>query len=149
MTRRSDIRTPALALRWQSHDRHPTTTLLAIIGIPIAALVALIGLPPIDIHGPLHYLGVMGPTCGMTRGVMWSARGDILRAWQFNPASLLVVPTIIGLTGRALYGKITNRWLNLHIRWRPWFWIIPAVLILLLSVRQQLNVEFLLANPAG
>jgi hypothetical protein len=37
----------------------------------------------------------------------------------------------------------------LHIRWRPWLWIIPAALILLLSIRQQLNVEFLLANPAG
>jgi hypothetical protein len=149
MTRRTEPSTPALTMRWQSHDRHPTTTRLALIGIPIAALVALVGLPPIDIHGPLHYLGVMGPTCGMTRGVMWSARGDLLRAWQFNPASLLVVPTIIGLTGRALYGKITNRWLNLHIRWRPWWWLIPAVLILLLSIRQQLNVEFLLANPAG
>ncbi len=142
-------RHPVLAVRWEGHDRHPTITRLVLIGIPFVALLAVFGLPPIDIHGPLHYLGIMGPTCGMTRGVMWTARGDLARAWQFNPASLLVLPTMIGLTGRAIYGKITSRWLNLHIRWRPWLWIIPALLILLLSVRQQLNVGFLLANLAG
>jgi hypothetical protein len=139
----------AVALRWEGHDRHPTTTRLALIGIPLAALLAFAGLPPIDIHGPLHYLGIMGPTCGMTRGVMWTTRGDVFRAWQFNPASLLVLPTMIGLTIRAVHGRLSHRWLNLHIRWRPWLWIIPAAILLLLSIRQQLNVEFLLANPAG
>lgn len=134
---------------WETHDRHPTTTKLAIIGIPIAVIVAIVGLPPVDIHGPLHYLGIMGPTCGMTRGVMWSARGDLARAWQFNPASLLVIPSMVALIGRAIYARVTGRWLNLHLRWRPWLWIIPAVLIVLLSLRQQLNVEFLVANPAG
>lgn len=148
-TPRSDIRMPAIVMGWEKHDRHPTTTRLALIGIPLVALLAILGLPPIDIHGPLHYLGIMGPTCGMTRGVMWTARGDLARAWQFNPASLLIIPTMIGLTGRAIYGRIAHRWLNLHIRWRPWLWIIPAALILLLSIRQQLNVGLLLANPAG
>lgn len=119
------------------------------IGIPLVILLALVGLPPVDIHGPLHYLGVMGPTCGMTRGVMWAARGDLVRAWQFNPASLLVIPTIVGLAARAVYGRSTGRWLNLTIRWRPWLWIVPAVLLLLLSIRQQLNIELLLNNPAG
>lgn len=146
---RSDSRMPALVTVREGHDRHPTTTRLAFIGISLVALLAAFGLPPIDIHGPLHYLGIMGPTCGMTRGVMWTARGDLARAWQFNPASLLVIPTMIAVTGRAVYGKITSRWLNLHIRWRPWLWIIPALLILMLSVHQQLNVELLLANPAG
>jgi hypothetical protein len=134
---------------WETHDRHPTTTKLAIIGIPIAAIVAIVGLPPVDFHGPLHYLGIMGPSCGMTRGVMWTVRGDLARAWQFNPASLLVIPSVVALTGRSVYARVTGQWLNLHLRWRPWLWILPAVLIVLLSIRQQLNVEFLLANPAG
>jgi hypothetical protein len=112
-------------------------------------LLAVVGLPPVDIHGPLHYLGIMGPTCGMTRGVMWTARGDLIRAWQFNPASILIMPTMLGLTARMTYGKITGRWLNLRIRWRPWLWMIPAVVILILAIRQQLNIDFLLANPAG
>lgn len=137
------------AFRWEGHDRYPTTTRLALLGIPLTVLLVVLGLPPIDIHGPLHYLGIMGPTCGMTRGVMWAARGDLARAWQFNPASLFVLPTLLIITGRAVYGRLTNRWLSLHIRWRPWLWLIPAALILLLSVRQQLNIELLLANPVG
>jgi hypothetical protein len=143
------ISSPTLALCWEAHDRHPTSTRLVLIGIPLLVLLAVVGLPPVDIHGPLHYLGIMGPTCGMTRGVMWSARGDLALAWQFNPASLLVIPTMISVTARMVYGSVTGRWLNLHIEWRPWLWIIPTVLILLLTFRQQLNIDYLLANPAG
>lgn len=80
---------------------------------------------------------------------MWTARGDLTRAWQFNPASLLVIPAMAGLVGRALHAQITGRWLNLHVRWRPWLWLIPAAIFLLLTIRQQINVEFLLSNPAG
>lgn len=149
MADHTTLKAPAVRFLWESHDRHPTTSRLVLIGMPLTVLLALVGLPPVDIHGPLHYLGVMGPTCGMTRGVMWTARGDLLRAWQFNPASLLVIPAMAGLTARAIYGRITNRWPNLNIRWRPWLWIIPALLLLLLSIYQQLNVDFLLANPAG
>lgn len=134
---------------WEGHDGHPTTTRLVLLGIPLLALVAVVGLPPIDIHGPLHYLGIMGPTCGMTRGAMWSSRGDLLRAWKFNPASLLVIPTILGVTFRAVYGRLRGRWLNLHLRWRPWLWLLPAVILLVLMIHQQLNADFLLANPAG
>jgi hypothetical protein len=85
----------------------------------------------------------------MTRGVMWTARGDLLRAWQFNLASLLVLPTMAGLVARALNGRFAGRWLNLTIRWRPWLWGVSAALILVLSIRQQINIEFLLNNPAG
>ncbi len=142
-------RSSPVALRWEGHDRHPTTTRLALVGIPLVVLLAIVGLPPVDIHGPLHYLGIMGPTCGMTRGVMWAARGDLVRAWHFNPASLLVIPTMVGLSVRITYSRITGRWLNLHIRRRPWLWIISTVLILLLTIRQQLNVDLLVNNPAG
>lgn len=138
-----------VSFRCERNDRHPTITRLALIGIPLTLLLAVLGLPPIDIHGPLHYLGIMGPTCGITRGVMWTVRGDLARAWQFNPASLLVVLTLIGLTIRAAFGRTTGRWLNLHVRWHPWLWLIPALLAVLLAVRQQNNIDLLLANPAG
>ena len=145
----SSNRQPLVSLRWERNDRHSPITRLALIGIPLTILLAVLGLPPIDIHGPLHYLGIMGPTCGLTRGVMWTVRGDLARAWQFNPASLLVVLTLIGLTIRAAFWWTTGRWLNLHLRWRPWLWLIPALLAILLAVRQQNNIDLLLANPAG
>jgi len=143
------IRHPLVSLRWERNDRHTTITRLALIGIPLTILLAVLGLPPIDIHGPLHYRGIMGPTCGLTRGVMWTVRGDLARAWQFNPASLLVILTLIGMTIRAAFGRTTGRWLNLHVRWHPWLWLIPALLVTLLAVRQQNNIDLLLANPAG
>lgn len=124
-------------------------TRLALLGVPLVSAAALVGLPPVDLHGPLHYLGVMGPTCGITRGVMWTARGELARAWQFNPASLLVLPAMAALLIRATLGRVRGRWLNLTVRWRPWLWIVPAILLLLLAIRQQLNAEFLLNNPAG
>lgn len=142
-------RHPVVSLRRERHDRHPAFTRPAVIGIPLTVLVAILGLPPIDIHGPLHYLGIMGPTCGLTRGVMWAVRGDLARAWQFNPASLLVVLTLIGLTIRAALGRTTGQWLTLHLRWRPWLWLIPALLTVFLAIRQQNNIDLLLANPAG
>lgn len=145
----SSNRQTLVSLGWERNDRHPTITRLALIGIPLTILLAVLGLPPIDIHGPLHYLGIMGPTCGLTRGVMWTVRGDLARAWQFNPASLLVVLTMIGLTIRAAFGRTTGRWLTLPLRWRPWLWLIPALLAILLAVRQQINIDLLLANPAG
>jgi len=138
-----------VAVGWDDHDRHPISTRLVLVGIPLVVVVGLVGLPPLDIHGPLHYLGVMGPTCGMTRGVMWSARGDLVKAWQFNPASLVVIPAMALLTVRAAWGRVTGRWLNLSVRRSPWLWVSAAVLVLVLTVRQQLIIDFLLANPAG
>lgn len=135
-------------LRWDDRDRHPTWTRLALVGVPLTGLLAVLGPPPIDLHGPLHYLGVMGPTCGMTRGVMWFVRGDLARAWQFNPASLLVIPGMVLLLGRATIGRLSSRWVNVAVQRRPWLWVVAA-LIVLLAIRQQLNADFLVANPAG
>jgi len=57
-------------LRWEQADRHPTLTPLAAAGLLAAAILAVVGLPPVDLHGPLHRLGIMDPLCGMTRGVV-------------------------------------------------------------------------------
>jgi len=58
-----------LRLHWQPTDRHP--------------VLAAVGLPPVDLHGPLHYLGVMDPLCGMTRGTVAVLRGRplVLNVW--------------------------------------------------------------------
>lgn len=150
MRQHTEVPSPGpISFVWDRRDRHRIWTRLATIGVPLTAVIAVFGLPPADIHGPFHYLGVMSPTCGMTRGVMWLARGDLARAWMFNPGSLLVIPAITSLLVRALYGYSTGRWLTVSLRWRSWLWVIPTLLVLLLAIRQQVNADLLLANPAG
>lgn len=132
----------------EAHDRHPTWTGLALVGVPLTILVAVFGQPPFGLN-LLHYFGVMGPTCGMTRGVMWFARGDLTRAWAFNPASLLVLPSVGLLLVRAAYGRLTGRWLSVSVPRGRWLVIATALVAILLTVRQQLNADFLMEYPAG
>jgi hypothetical protein len=132
----------------EAHDRHPTWTGLALVGVPLTILVALFGQPPLGLN-LLHYFGLMGPTCGMTRGVMWFARGDLARAWAFNPASVLVLPTVALLLVRAAYGRLTGRWISVSFPRRRWLVMATTLVVILLTVRQQLNAAFLLENPAG
>jgi hypothetical protein len=42
-------------------DNHRMITASASVGVAAAMLMAMFGLPPIDLHVPLHYLGVMDP----------------------------------------------------------------------------------------
>jgi hypothetical protein len=68
---------------------------------------------------------------------------------MFNPGSFLVAPAMVVVLSRAFYGYLTGRWLTLSIRWRPWLWVVPTLLVALLAIRQQLNIQLLLANPTG
>ncbi|MGH9267688.1 MAG: DUF2752 domain-containing protein, partial [Acidimicrobiales bacterium] len=54
----------AAAVRWTSRDTQPAVTYLSLAGIAAAALLAALGMPPISIHGPLHFVGIMDPLCG-------------------------------------------------------------------------------------
>lgn len=132
----------------EANDRYPTWTGLALVGIPLTILIAVFGQPPLGLN-LLHYFGVMGPTCGMTRGVMWFARGDLARAWAFNPLSVLVLPGMALLLVRAAYGRLTRRWLNVSFPRSRWLVIVTTGLVLVLTVHQQLNVELLVEHPAG
>jgi Protein of unknown function (DUF2752) len=74
-------------LRWEQADRHPTLAPLAAAGLLAAGVLAVVGLPPVDLHGPLHHLGIMDPLCGMTRGTVAMLHGQLGRAVAYNPAS--------------------------------------------------------------
>ncbi len=126
-----------------SFDRHPTATSLALIGLPAAVLLAVFDLPPIKLHGPLHYLGIMGPTCGLTRAVMWFTRGELGRAWQYNPASFLVVPATVAAVVRGAYGWLTSRWLNFSVGRTRWMVLLVAAAVVALTIRQQFYADLL------
>ena len=137
---------PRAAARFRSidHDRHPAWLWFITAGGVGASLLAVAGLPPIDLHGPAHYLGIMGPTCGMTRAVRYVALGEFATATRFNPAVWLLPVLAVLVIGRALYGRATGRWLEVSIRWRSVAIGLPvAVVVVLLTLRQQANVDLI------
>ena len=136
--------------KWEPADRHREWTVLAVLGTATAAVMALIGLPPLDLHGPLHYLGVMDPLCGGTRAARYTMLGRWDLAWHYNPLGLLAVLGAGLAVLRAGIGAISRRW------WTPVLALTPGVRRLLivalvlglvaLEVRQQLLAPLLMAR---
>jgi hypothetical protein len=134
---------PVLRLWIHDIDRHRTLTWLAAAGLAVGVALAVFGLPPLDLHSPVHHLGVMDPLCGMTRGTRLTLRGDYGRAIEYNPAAPLVPLGGLALVLRGLFGRITGRWPDLSVRWTPPLIAVAAVVVALLWVRQQANAALL------
>ncbi len=137
------VRSPAVRWRWSGADRHRAFTRVAVAGLVVTGLLAVYGLPPVDLHGPLHYLGVMDPLCGMTRGVRLVARGGLAGAVRYNPAAPLVPLGGVLLLVRHVYGSRTGRWADVSIRWTPALVTAAALVVALLWARQQANADLL------
>ena len=141
---------PWLRLSWERSDRHRMITAVAVAGLVLALLMALFGLPPVDLHGPLHYLGIMDPLCGGTRAARYTMLGDWGQAWQYNPLGIVAVVGAAAIAARAFIGAATARWLSVAVVWTPWRrrLVVTGALGLLavLVVRQQLLAPLLTAT---
>jgi hypothetical protein len=131
-------------------DRWPRTTALAATGLTAGAVMAVAGLPPVDLHGPLHYLGIMDPLCGGTRSVRLALRGQWAAAWRYNPLGVPLVVGAVLLVLRAACARVTGRWLTVHIGWtgarrRATRWAVAALFVVL-EVNQQSHAALLLAH---
>ena len=124
-------------LRWEQADRQPTLTLLAV------GVLAVVGLPPVDLRGPLHRMGIMDPLCGMTRGTVALLRGQLGQAVAYNPASPLLVAGALLALGRWLVGRLTGRWLDATLQRTPLTVGLAAVLALALWINQQAHAALL------
>lgn len=133
----------AVRVRWNDVDRYRILTVSALVGLITMGLLAVFGLPPVDLHAPPHYVGVMDPFCGMTRGVRLVARGDLAGALRYNPASPLVPVGGLVLLARHVHGWRTGRWAEISIRWNPALVTVAALVVALLWARQQANVDLL------
>lgn len=135
---------------WEASDRHRVLTVGGVIGLVLAIGVAVWGLPPVDLHGPLHRLGIMDPLCGGTRSAYLAMRGDWARAWTYNPLGILTVVAAVVTTLRLLVGLVARRWITISVTWGPRgkavALAVAAVLATALEVRQQLNAELLIAG---
>jgi hypothetical protein len=136
---------PAVLVR--RHDAHPLWTRIALCGLLVALLLAVLGVPHLDIHGPLHYLGVMDPFCGGTRSVYLTLHGHLRDAVRYNPAGPILVVAAVALVLRAAIGWSSRRWVDVHL---PPRLLIPvaAVTLVALELNQQLHAA-LLMQPWG
>lgn len=118
-------------------------TIGAPAGLAIGVVLAIVGLPPLDLHGPPHYLKIMDSLCGMTRGSVALLRGHVNEALRYNPASPLVLLAGVAGVGRGLLGAWHDRWLAVQVRWTPSLVAAAGLPLLALEIRQQLNVDLL------
>lgn len=129
-------------------DANPWITRLSLAGLITAALLAVVGGMPFDLPMPTHGIGLVTPTCGLTRGSIALVRGDAALAWRYNPVSLAVIAFGAFGLARATVGITTKRWLNLWLRLTTTAWIVLGVLFVALWVYQQGNADFVM-NARG
>lgn len=135
-------------------DRHRgltlLTTTLASVGVAIALALAVFGLPGVDLHPPLHHLGIMDPLCGGTRAARLTVQGDLAGAWNYNPLGIVVVSGAIAALARSALGAVAGRWLNvqlrLTVRQRRTLIAVAVALTILLEIRQQMRSDLLTAR---
>lgn len=141
---------PAVRLTIEPRDPYPWVTLAAAGLGSIAVAMAVFGLPPVDLHGPLHWFGIMDPLCGGTRAARYTALGQWDEAWRYNPLGIITVLAVGALLLRGAFGLVTGGWPTLRVTWtRRARWItitLVIVLVALLEIRQQGRAELLMSD---
>lgn len=117
---------------------------LSVVGVAAAVVLAIIGGFPLDTPMPTHAFGLVEPACGLTRGSTALARGDLALAWDYNPASFLVMA--FGAAGilRLAVGMTTHRWVNVSLRPSRVGWLVLLTAFVGLWAYQQTNAEFII-----
>jgi len=132
--------------RWERADRWWPLTLGSVAVLVGGPLFAVLGTPGADLMWPLHRFGVVGPTCGLTRGVIAIFRGQAARAWAFNPASFLAVAVALGGITRAGLAIAGKGWPTAGVRISRGGAAAGVGLLGLLWAYQQAHASFLLRH---
>ena len=120
-------------------------TWLTLVTVVVGVICASIGRIPVDLPMPTHLIGMVTPTCGLTRGTVAILRGHWSLALHYNPVSFLVPVAILAAVLRLLVGRlIDNRWLNVRFHPTRLAWAIGAVLFVALGVYQQSHAMFIM-----
>lgn len=131
-------------------DRDPWWE-LSVVGVAVLAFgaaFAKLGQPDIPWMWPLYRLGIVLPSCGLTRGVVAIFHGDLARSWEFNPASLVVVVLAGLLAIRLGVGIFTGRWVVIDVSYRRVYAVLALILLAALWVNQQHHAQLLIHAKA-
>jgi hypothetical protein len=144
--------------RMTTAPRHPKTTVgrapdnraalatrLALLGVAGGIALRLVGVPPVDLHGPLHHLGIMDPLCGGTRAMFLLTSGHFAAAAEYNPIVFPLAAAPLGRLARAAISRVTGRRLQLSPSpaVRRTLIALGVVALVALEIRQQLHADLL------
>lgn len=142
------VAVPWVRVGWSSTDAMRIVTVGGAVGLAAAVAMAVFGLPPVDLHGPLHRMGIMDPLCGGTRSARLTAQGRLGEAWTYNPVGIAATVAAAAAVGRVIIGVAARRWVNVQISWTSRRARVAAVvlvaLLVLLEIRQQGRVDLLM-----
>lgn len=134
---------------WTDVDRARGFTVVALVLTVGAVALRVAGVPPVDLHSPFHYLGIMDPGCGGTRAMFLLASGDFAGAAYYNPVVFPLVLAVLVLLVRAVIGWTTRRWLSVRLPNSARRAVAMTVLILMIAlwVRQQALADLMTGAP--
>lgn len=112
-------RASAVWLRVDRSDHMLVLSITGATGLVVAVVMAVFGLPPVDLHSPFHYAGIMDPLCGGTRAARLTAQGNLQAAWRYNPLGILATVAAASALVRLLVGLATQRWISVRFAWSP------------------------------
>ena len=134
-------------LQWSERDRMPWVTAVGVAGAIAAVAMATFGLPSIDLHPPLHRLGIMDPLCGGTRAARLTMQGRLGAAWTYNPLGIIATVAAVLSVVRLIIGVGTRHWVDLRISWSPparrLAFAVLVFAVIALEVRQQGRADLL------
>lgn len=137
---------PRMEVTWGRRSRALMWAAVGAVVVVAGAAMAMWGMFPLDLHGPTHYMGIMSPSCGATRSVVATFRGDLGLAWRYNPAGPLVaLASVAGLAMTAV-GAASGRWLVLRVRPGRLGWALIVAALVALELRQQSNAGLLMTT---
>lgn len=137
-------------IRWTADedDSWRASTWVAVLVTTVGSAMAVFGLLPLNLHGPLHFYGIMDPLCGATRAVRLALRGDLAGSWRYNPIGAPLALLSLLLLARAAVGWTSGRWVTVKLFLsRPSKLALIGVVVLLavaLEVNQQMHAALLM-----
>jgi hypothetical protein len=119
-------------------------TCVVALGVAAAFGLALIGGLPVALPMPTHAIGMVDPTCGLTRASIALARGDLSSAWRFNPAAFVLAGFAVAVVLRTMWGLTRHRWVSIRVPMTAPRLAVAVVVLAGWWAYQQSNAEFIM-----